>query len=98
MSDWEEDEDLLDLMENEDLFEETIVYAETTSKAFANEHSIEIGLVDKDVYNNINLDITEDEFFEIIEKYSDYLWPVRKQMIQKLVIQRYENIKKLANK
>ncbi|KYD02692.1 hypothetical protein B4102_0287 [Heyndrickxia sporothermodurans] len=27
MSDWEEDEDLLDLMENEDLFEETIVYA-----------------------------------------------------------------------
>lgn len=95
MSDWL-DEDLEDILDDEDLFEEKIIYAETTSKAFANEHAVEIGLVDKETYKHINLNITKDEFYTIIEKYSDFLSPIRKQLINKLLTHRYENIKRRA--
>lgn len=95
LADWL-DEDLHDITEDEDLFEEKIIHAETTSKAFANEHAVEIGLVEKESYNHINLNISTDEFIMIVEKYSDFLSPIRKQMINKLLIHRYENIKRRA--
>lgn len=101
LANWEDDEDLQDLLENEDIFEEKIIFAKTPSKAFANEHVIEISMVGKEVYNNINLDIPEAEFENILIKYKEYISPIRKQMIVKLLIQRYKNIKKraiLANK
>ncbi|PLS02456.1 hypothetical protein [Neobacillus cucumis] len=96
LANWEFEEDLLDLKENEDLFEQNILHAETPAKAFANEHAIEIRMVGKEVYNHINLNIENKEFKSIIEKYSDYLSPLRKELIYKLLIHRYENIQKRA--
>lgn len=95
LADWLDD-DLFDIMEDEDLFEEKIIHAETTSKAFANEHAVEIGMVDKETYTHINLNISDVEFETIIEKYLDYLSPIRRQMIYKLLKHRYENIKRRA--
>lgn len=97
LSNWLDD-DLIDLKEEDDLFEENIKYAQTVTKAFANEHASEIGLVDKQVYNNLNLNIPNENFKAIIEKYSEYLSPIRKEMIYELLIHRFANIKKRASK
>lgn len=95
LADWLDD-DLLDIMEDEDLFQDKIIYAETTSKALANEHAAEINMVHKETYHHINLNISNEDFEAIVEKYSNFLSPIRKQMIYKLLIHRYENIKRRA--
>jgi hypothetical protein len=89
---------LFDLKEDNGLFEENIIYGETPTKAFANEHAIEINLVGKEVYKKINLNISNEEFNSVLEKYSEYLSPIRKEMIYKLLINRYASIKKRAER
>lgn len=98
LANWIDDDDLFDLKEDNDLFEENIIYAETPSKAFANEHAIEINLVGKEVYKNINLNISNERINSVLEKYSDYLTPLRKEMIKVLLINRYSSLKKRAER
>ena len=92
LSDYPSDDDLEFLKEDEDTFEEVMKFAQTKSKAFAHEHSMEIRLVGKEAYQEVNLTIRDEEIREIVEKYSNFISPLRKEMIITLLINRFRNI------
>ncbi|MFP7474250.1 hypothetical protein SFC55_25020 [Niallia taxi] len=98
LSDYPYDEDLEFLKEDEDTFEEVMTFAQTQSKSFSHEHSMEIRLVGKEAYHEVNRDIKNEEFKEIVEKYSTYISPLRKEMIITLLINRFSNIIKWSKK
>jgi len=94
LSDYPSDDDLEFIKEDEDTFEEVMKFAQTKSKAFAQDHSMEIRLVGKEAYEEVNLTIKNEEFKEIVEKYSSFISPLRKEMIITLLVYRFRNIVK----
>lgn len=94
LCDWDEEE-LEALKEDDDLFEQNIIFAETQSKCFSLEHATALRLVtSKESFSGLNLTITDKQIEEIVYEYKDSLTPLRVEMIILLLKQRYENIKK----
>lgn len=98
LADWVTEQDLADLQESEELFEEHIINAETPSKCFAHDHRSELMLVDKSVFRSINLSITDEEWEKVTRKYAQYLSPLRLEMIYRLLTIRYSNLLRFALK
>lgn len=92
LSDWYREDDLADLKSSKELFDDHIRYAETQSKCFAHQHSSELSLVDRSVFSHINMLIEVKEFDSILSKYSNYLSPLRVELISMLLKTRYNNI------
>ena len=90
--DWSE-EDLQDLLDIEDLWEETIIYGETPSKCFSLQHSTELALV-KTLPRGVFLDITSEQLSDIVDKYQQFLTPTRAKVIKNLIMTRLNNIRK----
>jgi hypothetical protein len=93
LCDWVTESDLEDLKDTEELYDEVFVTAETPSKGFGHEHAGELRLIDKSVYNDLNLDITNTDISQIVHKYKDYLSPLRFYMITILLSTRLEKLK-----
>jgi len=45
-----------------------MTFAQTQSKLLAHEHSMEIRIVGKEAYQEVNMNIKEEEFKEIVDK------------------------------
>ncbi|MFM9276721.1 HipA domain-containing protein [Paenibacillus jiagnxiensis] len=97
LADWVTQQDLADLEESEELFEEHIINAETQSKCFAHDSRAELMLVDKSVFRSINLSITDEEWEKVTRKYAQYLSPLRLKMIYRLLTTRYSNLLHFAS-
>lgn len=89
---WSEEE-LHDLIESDDLWEETILYAETPSKCFSLQHSTELALL-KSLPRDIFLELTSEQIDKIVDNYQCFLTPIRIKVIKKLIITRLSNIKR----
>lgn len=92
LSEWSES-DLEDL-EDEDVYEQHIIFAETKSKCFTIDHSTVLRLVGLESYNGLNLEIKKEQFREIVYAYKDYLSELRMQRVCELLQVRYENLLK----
>ncbi|MCK2000472.1 hypothetical protein MZM54_03575 [[Brevibacterium] frigoritolerans] len=92
LSQWSETD--LEELEDEDIYEQNIVFAETKSKCFTPDHSTVLRLVGLESYNGLNLDIKKEQFREIIYAYKDCLSELRMQRMYDLVQVRYENLLK----
>ena len=89
---WSE-EDLQDLVDEDDLWEETILYAETPSKCFSLDHSVELSLVKK-LPQDISFELTREQINDIVDKYQQFLTPIRANVIKNLIITRCNNIRR----
>jgi len=88
---WSEEE-LQDLIDEDDLWEEVIHYAETPSKGFSLQHSTELVMV-KSLPQGLFLEITADQIDKIVEKYQGFLTFKRAKVIKSLIKTRLSNIK-----
>ncbi|PKG25246.1 HipA domain-containing protein [Niallia nealsonii] len=98
LSEYVDDDDLEFLRDDEDTFDEAIRFAQTQSKAFAQEHSLELRLVGRAAFEKVNLAIKEEAFKQMVEQYSEYLSSLRKEIIIELLTHRYKNIIKWSER
>lgn len=96
LSDWVTEEDLKDLMQDEDLYEENIVHASTPSKCFSLEHASEILLIDTKSLEGLNLNVTVDEIAQLVEPYKDVLGSFRIEAIVNLLVVRLSNLRRIV--
>lgn len=92
------DEELEFIKDEEDVYDEHIRFAQTLSKAFRLQHNLELSLVDKSVFNHINMGLSDDAFHKIVSDYEGYLSPLRVEMIVTLLRTRYANLKRFATR
>lgn len=97
LSNFETEEDLSDLRDDDDFFEEIIQNAETQSKCFRKQHNTELHLVDKTVFDTLNMQIAQEQFDETVMQYSDYLSPLRVGLIKDLLRYRYRKLLAFAS-
>lgn len=97
LADWSTEEDLDDLLNSEELYEENIINSSTPSKCFTHEHSTEIMLVNKSVLSQLNFNIGEEDIKKILNRYSKFISNNRVELITKLLLTRLSKLKKLSN-
>lgn len=92
------DDELKELISSKDdnlLYHDIFVNATTPSKSFTAQHSLDLHMVSQESINRINLKVTREQIERILSKYSNYLTPLRKELIINLIDTRLSKLRSL---